>query len=202
MQLATRIGTMARRGAPLPYDAEVEWLESPDGTAYIDTGLVPNINDDICITVSGQQSTPLSTGGSRGGIGITNWADGPSWTSYFGDKRTIPSSRVFIIEQGVVYNLRINKYFFQCNDLKVDIGASSLSTSSKYVLFYDIWKNFGSYNCVRIFNFSIKGRCSMIPVRFTNENGETEGALYDRISGQLLRSQGTGALIIGPDKTT
>ena len=202
MMLGARTGAWAKSGKPLPYDAEVDWLESPDGTAYIDTGLVPNINDDICITVSGQQATPLSTGGYSGGVGITNWYDGPSWTSYFGNKQTIPSSRVFIIEQGVVYNLRLNKDFFQCNDLKVDIGASSLSTSSKYVLLYDIWRNFSSYNCVRIFNFSIKGRCSMIPVRFTNENAETEGALYDRISGQLFRNQGTGALILGPDKTT
>ena len=40
-----------------------------------------------------------------------------------------------------------------------------------------------------------------IPVRFTNERGETEGAMYDRVSGQLYRNSGTGAFIIGPDKT-
>lgn len=41
-----------------------------------------------------------------------------------------------------------------------------------------------------------------IAVRFTNELGETEGAMYDRVSGQLYRNAGTGAFIIGPDKTT
>ena len=40
-----------------------------------------------------------------------------------------------------------------------------------------------------------------IPVRFTNELGETEGAMYDRVSGQLFRNAGTGAFVIGPDKT-
>ena len=40
-----------------------------------------------------------------------------------------------------------------------------------------------------------------IPVRFTNELGETEGAMFDRVSGQLFRNDGTGAFIIGPDKT-
>ena len=43
---------------------------------------------------------------------------------------------------------------------------------------------------------------SFIPVRFTNEDGVSEGAMYDKVSGQLYRNQGTGAFVIGPDKTT
>ena len=39
-----------------------------------------------------------------------------------------------------------------------------------------------------------------IPVRFTNENGVTEGAMYDRVSGALFRNAGTGAFTIGPNK--
>ena len=41
----------------------------------------------------------------------------------------------------------------------------------------------------------------LIPVRFINERGETEGAFYDKVSGQLFGNAGTGAFIIGPDKT-
>ena len=40
-----------------------------------------------------------------------------------------------------------------------------------------------------------------IPVRFTNENGVSEGAMYDRVSGSLFRNAGTSSFIIGPDKT-
>ena len=40
-----------------------------------------------------------------------------------------------------------------------------------------------------------------IPVRFTNENGVSEGAMYDRVSGNLFRNAGTGAFVIGSDKT-
>ena len=40
-----------------------------------------------------------------------------------------------------------------------------------------------------------------IAVRFTNESGVSEGAMYDRVSGELFRNAGTGAFIIGPDKT-
>ena len=38
------------------------------------------------------------------------------------------------------------------------------------------------------------------PVRFTNEQGVSEGAMYDRVSGELFRNQGTGTFVIGPDK--
>ena len=41
----------------------------------------------------------------------------------------------------------------------------------------------------------------LISVRFTNEDGVIEGAMYDKVSGQLYRNAGTGAFIIGPDKT-
>lgn len=38
------------------------------------------------------------------------------------------------------------------------------------------------------------------PVRFTNELGQSEGAMYDRVSGEIFRNAGTGAFTIGPDK--
>ena len=57
-----------------------------------------------------------------------------------------------------------------------------------------------------LYSFSIKrnGKLAieMIPVRFTNENGVSEGAMYDRVSGQLFRNAGTGTFIIGPDKAS
>lgn len=45
-------------------------------------------------------------------------------------------------------------------------------------------------NIVRVF----------VPVRFTNELGVSEGAMYDKVSGQLFRNQGSGSFILGPDK--
>lgn len=38
-------------------------------------------------------------------------------------------------------------------------------------------------------------------VRFTNELGQSEGALYDAVSGQLFRNVGTGVFTVGPDKS-
>jgi hypothetical protein len=39
----------------------------------------------------------------------------------------------------------------------------------------------------------------LIPVRFTNELGQAEGAMYDRVSGALHRNQGTGEFVRGDD---
>ena len=39
----------------------------------------------------------------------------------------------------------------------------------------------------------------LIPVRFTNENGQSEGAMYDKVTKQLFRNKGTGSFVIGPD---
>lgn len=39
----------------------------------------------------------------------------------------------------------------------------------------------------------------LIPVRFTNELGQSEGAMYDKVSGRLFRNVGTGNFIVGRD---
>ena len=58
--------------------------------------------------------------------------------------------------------------------------------------------------CIRISRFKCFDNgemvCDYIPVRFTNEDGLTEGAMYDYVSGELIRNAGDGAFIIGPDK--
>ena len=42
-------------------------------------------------------------------------------------------------------------------------------------------------------------RVDLIPVRFTNELGESEGAMYDKVSKKLFRNQGTGSFKFGRD---
>lgn len=42
----------------------------------------------------------------------------------------------------------------------------------------------------------------MQAVRFTNENGVSEGAMYDRVTRKLFGNAGTGAFVLGPDVAT
>lgn len=62
----------------------------------------------------------------------------------------------------------------------------------------------GFANMVRIYHMDISSGAGYIrrfvPVRFTNELGVSEGAMYDRVSGELFGNAGTGAFVIGPDK--
>ena len=37
------------------------------------------------------------------------------------------------------------------------------------------------------------------PVRLTNVQGKSEGAMYDKISKEIFRNQGSGSFVIGPD---
>ena len=60
------------------------------------------------------------------------------------------------------------------------------------------YTTFGRVYWVR---FKVDGKVyyDMIPVRFVNELGYEEGALYDFISGELFRNSGSNNFIIGPD---
>lgn len=63
------------------------------------------------------------------------------------------------------------------------------------------------YTDCKVASFSIidiatnKILIDFIPVRFTNELGQSEGAMYDRVSGEFFRNSGTGSFVIGPDKS-
>ena len=69
------------------------------------------------------------------------------------------------------------------------------NTNTGDLWIYANWKLFGC----KLFRQSLVR--DFIPVRFTNEKGVTEGAMYDKVSGTLFRNAGTGAFVIGPDKT-
>lgn len=41
--------------------------------------------------------------------------------------------------------------------------------------------------------------CDLVPVRFTNDEGISEGGMVDKISGRLFRNGGAGTFDVGPD---
>ena len=41
--------------------------------------------------------------------------------------------------------------------------------------------------------------CDLYSVRFTNELGQDEGAMFDKVSGLFFRNAGTGSFEIGPE---
>ena len=208
--LGARTAAWSPSGAPLPYDAEVEYLEST-GTQWIDTGvtmtseLFDSAETTITVMPTGQQSETHNFFGDG-----TSWYDG--YTFGYRQDYKLQASNGFKATQSQIKfssilpkTLTVNKNGFAIDsEVAVNNAKSSMSTSGTLILFgcrrngvfFTVTPFAGRIysakmvsNGVSIFDF--------IPVRVG-----TVGYMYDRVSGELFGNQGTGAFIIGPDKTT
>jgi hypothetical protein len=188
-----------RRGAPppppLPYDAEVEYLESV-GTQWIDTGINPQSSttwstDIVCLPNSGIRYMSLigyaySTLGVQS-VGIAN----QKWSQTSLSVDYASPTLVHADQTGQTFN------GIQGNSNNIGNGLLYLFNRTSSLNQYP-WN--GKIYSAKIWVESILVR-DFITVRFTNELGQSEGAMYDRVSGQLFRNAGTGAFTIGPDKS-
>ena len=191
---------------PLPYDAEVEYLEST-GTQWIDTGInpqnAPTIVADMQIlnTFDRDYFGNTNVGVNGGSIFIVDFSY--YWLYYY---RYASSTSVRVEYQsqgnrelwsigkevsvdGVLKYTSPNTYVHDANQTNIFIFKSGRGNASTFSLF-----------SFKLYDGSFLVR-DMIPVRFTNELGQNEGAMYDRVSDELFRNAGTGAFTIGPDKS-
>jgi hypothetical protein len=191
---------------PLPYDAEVEWLES-NGSQWVDTGVIPQCPDDLTYS-AGVLWSNTSTRKIMGRQG----------SYYFG-----PVSGYLQTGQGgtlyspVAVSANV-KHDISVRFLPVTLNTSNTcqysvdgTTGTATGIFYlnspengTVWI-FAANNATtlrgqsRIYYFSISRSGTtlrdFIPVRVG-----TTGYLYDRVSGTLFGNAGTGNFTIGPDK--
>lgn len=195
--------------AGLPYDAELEYLETT-GTQYVDKiyefpGTENSIRYEFGAILTQQTSTnqsfffiPPSGNGARamfyqstnifgscdlgGGYSVS----GVSIGTYFDAKVGFASDDSIIITVGSSTK-HFSRTFYRCNHVLLFANNPRYSASAK--LYY-----------ARVIVDSVLVR-DLIPVRFTNELGQAEGAVYDRVSRKLFRNQGTGdPFVLGPDK--
>ena len=210
----------------LPYDAEVEWLENGDG-AFAKTGVSIGVDSEINLEfkysapyVSGYPYWKLCYGfrnhDMQGGQGKSQFQINYNYqdktialdASDATSNTTAVTADEFHDVKGVISeNLSASLYV---DGLLVFTRKISLIIPDEVWLFRSNDTHAGS-SSKRNQRTSVKKAriVSMgsvlfdaIPVRFTNENGVSEGAMFDRVSGKLFRNAGTGAFVIGPDKTT
>ena len=202
-------------GAKLPYDAEVEYLGT-SGTQYIDTGIVPTPNTDIdiyCAYVSSINILTIIGGGNsynnneillavvrpvnNNGIVVGKGSGSGTYMS---------GSTLQYVNQK--HRHRISGFSYYFDDTLVATRPSATLTTSNSLYLGVAHRNsapnmseafIGNYYSCMVYDNNVLVR-DFISVRFTNEQGVSEGAMYDRLSGQLFRNAGTGAFIIGPDK--
>lgn len=199
--IAARQIFLGRGGAKLPYDAEVAWLEST-GTQWIDTGWL--FQKDIRIVLQIRYLDTTYGWGRNAGAYEVLWSNKGAF--YFGYGRSIvPRSN------GVDYVLDLD-FTAGAMVAKVngDIVRSTTGTQPTLtrIGLFSVFSFDGTtpssitkcrHGGITIYKDDV-AVLDFVPVRFTNELGQSEGAMYDRVSEQLFRNQGTGAFVLGPDK--
>ena len=191
----------------LPYDAEVEYLEST-GTQCVDTGVIipPDVDfeftgsivSDIANGCVFGESYEFMWGPSNPGYALVTTADGSIYLRYGNPASTV----VGLTNIGLAntFTACIDGNAFKVNGLlvgTVDRISSFDIPVSMFVFRRNCTSdNNPSFSAIRINNLKFGTLFDFIPVRV----GDV-GYMYDRVSGQLFGNAGTGEFIIGPDKT-
>lgn len=189
----------------LPYDAEVEYLQS-SGTQYIDTGLKVNFDSNIFVEqrarVAYNVTNVRQLNGTNGwafwgcssgnkfdsAAGTSTTTVGTSWHDVsLTYKKDNGKAHVTLYVDGVKIKEQTNGLIGNSNDYDLFIfaiggvnAAAQLFSKEKIA------------SCQILKDNVIVG--DFIPVRA----GQV-GYLYDRVSGEMFGNAGTGAFIIGPD---
>ncbi len=195
--------TVWEKPSPLPYDAEVQYIEST-GTQYIDTGVAYFADFEIgivCPTLNG-----INAIGTDVRNRLTRIAQSaPNWQVLVTGRQlqsTVPLTTycdiaykggIFTVN-GVQFGSASNP--FNSGNLTLFTSAHNLPTSYPATVYY-----------LRLFDSSGATVRDFIPVR-VGSGANAVGYLYDRAnptggpSGNgLYGNIGSGAFVVGPDKT-
>ena len=188
---------------PLPYDAEVEYLEST-GTQYIDTGITLTSE----IVVSSRFSFDESAANFSGMPFFYPKARGQNYGIYRnGDMFYISARSTANLPFDAswhVFRLDTSDYPSASLDgVHVVTGTGTFGSGAAISMLIFCRQNGSAvqyYGKGKIASFAVSSHTGelmqdLIPVR---KNGV--GYMYDKVSGQLLGNSGTGDFVIGPDK--
>lgn len=184
----------------MPYDAEVEYLES-SGTQYIDTGVIPNETTEVDIVVSFKEKNTNVYFGSRYDpyrFCCASFSSGNQFA--FGmTKNAWPGTKT-TLSTGTFYTLTAKNGSYSVNGTTYSsTSQSSFPTAAKFLLFAcrdgngNVFLSKISIKIIQIRHNGVLIR-DMIPVRVG-----TTGYMYDRVSGQMFGNDGTGDFVVGPD---
>jgi hypothetical protein len=190
-------------GKSLPYDAEIEYLESTGNGEYINLGISPS--SDIRFTYDALYPTIESANFVEGciessGSTYKRFHIGASRNNFEGGIGTV---------YGRISDANTNRHTFQISgkiniaycDGNFYVGNSNYPSLPIYLFCRNFNGTASNSHRVRIYNAHIysysqsKKILDLIPVR---KNGV--GYLYDKVSGQLFGNSGSGNFILGPDK--
>lgn len=189
----------------LPYDAEVEWIETdPTFIQGVITDYYPKIGDKIYgkfLIYDGCNSIPFGCA-IRNGFAWGIFRTATQYTGYFRSNYNdlyMGQGQVFGNFDEVVHQ-KPGDYYIAGRllgypgqtfyDATFPLAVMNFTESGTL----QVNSKTRCYSC-----YAMRGAERVLDLMPVRDNGE--GAMYDRVSGQLFRNAGTGAFIIGPDKT-
>ena len=188
----------------VPYDAEIEYLEST-GEQWIDTGIKINYNNPWDIKTKAISKT-LSTRSciassfrTHGEENVSTWLEFTVENKIrFGYGLNIYSPVSYIDPTNISFSYFNGKVSILVNgtDVSSAFGISRLSDKNNLLLFNDVRTNVFSGTKIYFLKY-----CSgdtlvrdFIPVRVGDN-----GYMYDRVTRKLFGNKGTGSFLLGPD---
>ena len=215
----------------LPYDAEVEYLESRNANlCRIHTGIKATATMGFeCVYETVRESSAYWAGYAFGGYAWTQsridclvyWERSGSINMSrinYGSSNITSSTTTVPIGTVVSHVVRVDPLegIWLDGEKVLSSPFTAVGANNRYpyiVLFARGTESLSGFTvsgldggegrCIRISRFKCFDNgemvCDFIPVRFTNEFGLAEGAMYDCVSGELFRNAGMGSFIIGPD---
>ena len=190
-------------GKSLPYDAEIEYLES-SGTQYIDVLFWMTNTTTIYIKF---ETTYLTGSNAYGIFGYRKAA----MNNAFSLMQTNNNGQNFRWDYGVSLNIikpvSSGWHIASTNGNKMDLdgtiaGNGSLPNPVGSIYLFAINQSgtvFIPSEHLKISSFKLY-RSGSLTLDFIPVRVETTGYMYDKISGQLFGNAGTGNFILGPDK--
>ena len=214
MLIAARNAILA--GAALPYDAEVDYLEST-GTQWIDTGVVGTsaLEVDIRIYSPNQDSNskcPIGNFDNSTGVAIRDSLlvnSDAKYYYYFGSLLGTQGNYI-PFNQWIKFTLGLSAKWegeTSGEGTYTPPFSGAFSTTVSLTLFCrHVNNNSSIYTDAawtgKISHCAISEGSSLvrdfIPVR-VGSGASAVGYMYDRVSGELFGNAGTGAFVIGPD---
>ena len=199
----------------LPYDAEVEYLEQPTGvdnnnaTDYQDFCIstetsIYTASDEVEFVIDYLSSGNIYFATTNGVLQTYTGYQIAKLGNLNANKRSdaiISHSFLYYLSQTRCYVKDLTDNSFPC-----DATGSAGDFIGNNLWMFSTQNRSGYTRRPRIRLYYLKIRRNgvlvrdFIPVRFTNEQGVSEGAMYDRVTKRLFRNAGTGAFVIGPDK--
>ena len=185
-------------GKRLPYDAEVEYLES-SGTQYIDTGYSFNSATDKVELVFELLTTTPNYKWIFGAYDTKRFAIGSGDNV---DRRTFGYNASTSYISSTYYTDGAHIFLADSTGASIDgqnfFGFADFSTTS-HILLYTIPLNPSVYcSNARIWSYKHYRNGTLVRDYIPVRKG-TVGYLYDRVSGKLFGNAGTGDFVLGPD---